>query len=528
MSRMLPGRGLSLAVAALGASLVVVPATGSNESLVAGAASAEHLWFVSQSQQPPGTVELCHHAVAMDAPHYRPLVPLTQTPEALAAWGERLWITFPPKLQQADPQRETYTLAVFRHPVLGVYETVPKGRFEIVEPLPGRGRLVGLVGTSAGPVALLVPSERAKAQVHAGDASLSVEPVLTEPRLLRLRHERWEEIPLPEGFQAGPDCHLAAGGRQGLGLRLVTSVRGDHHLSLLYTRDSSGGWTPSRLPLELHRVRSLVTVDGHVAAVLEGGADDSVEIVYLREASTLPLASFPRPLGRWNVFGLRDGFRILARPNRQPLRMRRVEPLSGRLGGWQVLTEQPLAMAPLWPMALLTVAGMAGLLIGLIFKPSSGSQVTLRPEVVRVGVFWRLAALLIDLAPGGLLAVVVLRGSLSDLLTLPVLTLDLEQGLPNLVMVGVTIAHSTLAELFTARTLGKKLLGITVVSADGTRPGARSVLIRNVFKGLTLLLPPIAVVAVINPHLQGIGDLLAATVVVGEGRKPTSEDHNDR
>ena len=114
MSRMLPGRGLSVAMAALGASLVVVPATGSNESLVAGAASAEHLWFVSQSQQPPGTVELCHHALAMDAPHYRPLVPLTQTPEALAAWGERLWITFPPKLQQADPQRETYTLAVFR------------------------------------------------------------------------------------------------------------------------------------------------------------------------------------------------------------------------------------------------------------------------------------------------------------------------------------------------------------------------------------------------------------------------------
>ena len=95
-------------------------------------------------------------------------------------------------------------------------------------------------------------------------------------------------------------------------------------------------------------------------------------------------------------------------------------------------------------------------------------------------------------------------------------------------MVGVTIAHSTLAELFTARTLGKKLLGITVVSADGTRPPARSVLIRNAFKGLTLLLPPIAVVAVINPHLQGIGDLLAATVVVGEGPEPTPEDHNDR
>ncbi len=520
----LPGRGFRVAVAALCAFMAAAPATGSNESLVAGATSAEHLWFVYQSDQPSGALELRHHALAMDAPHYRTLVPLTQTPEALAAWGDRLWITFPPKTGQRDPQRETYTLRVRRHLVLEVYETVPKGRFESVQPLPGRGKLVGLVGTSAGPVALLVPSQRAKVEVRAGDASLAAEPVLKAPLLLRLRQERWEEIPLPEGFGAGPHCHLAAGGRQGLGLRLLTSRRGDQYRSLLYARDSSGDWTQSRLPLELHRVRNLTTVDGHVAAVLEGGPDDRVEIVYLRPTGTLPLASFPRPLGRWSVLGLGDGLRLLARLPRQPLRVQRIEPLSGRLGDWQVLTRQPLTKAPLWPVFLLTAAGLIALLFGLIFKPRGGVPVTLRSEVVRVGVAWRLAALLIDLAPGGLLAVVVLRCSLSDLLNLPVLTLDLDPALPNLVMLGVTMAHSTLAELLGARSLGKKLLGMKVVSADGSRPPSRAILIRNLFKGLTLLLPPVAVVAIVNPHLQGLGDLMAATVVVGEAREPTVDE----
>ncbi len=108
------------------------------------------------------------------------------------------------------------------------------------------------------------------------------------------------------------------------------------------------------------------------------------------------------------------------------------------------------------------------------------------------------------------------------------LTADLAHAAPYLVMAGVTVTHSTITELVTSRTLGKGLVGARVVTADGCRPGARQVLVRNLFKAATLFLPPLAVVALINPQAQGLGDLAAQTVVAGEVSSQSPGAGNDR
>ena len=71
-----------------------------------------------------------------------------------------------------------------------------------------------------------------------------------------------------------------------------------------------------------------------------------------------------------------------------------------------------------------------------------------------------------------------------------------------------------MTELATRRTLGKTLLGARVVARDGSRPTTVAILIRNGFKALVLLIPVLAVFALLSPHLQGVGDSVARTVVV--------------
>ena len=81
-------------------------------------------------------------------------------------------------------------------------------------------------------------------------------------------------------------------------------------------------------------------------------------------------------------------------------------------------------------------------------------------------------------------------------------------------MIAMTVGHSTLGELVGGRTLGKALVGARVVTGDGSRPSPVAVLARNGLKALVLLIPLLAVFALLNPHAQGLGDLVARTVVV--------------
>jgi len=76
--------------------------------------------------------------------------------------------------------------------------------------------------------------------------------------------------------------------------------------------------------------------------------------------------------------------------------------------------------------------------------------------------------------------------------------------------------------------LGKMLVGARVVMVDGARPASRAILVRNLFKALVLLIPVLAVVALLNPHGQGLGDLMARTVVVRPASTVSEHARNDR
>ena len=93
-------------------------------------------------------------------------------------------------------------------------------------------------------------------------------------------------------------------------------------------------------------------------------------------------------------------------------------------------------------------------------------------------------------------------------------------------MVAIAVAHCAVTEYLTTRSLGKWILDGFVVAGDGTRPSLLRVVTRNAVKLLVLVLPPLVLLGLLNPNLQGMHDLVAGTVVA-ERRGTDDEDAPD-
>ncbi|MEE8155218.1 MAG: hypothetical protein V3T53_09735, partial [Phycisphaerales bacterium] len=235
-----------------------------------GASSDDHLWFVAPSSGANDALMLYHHALEMDGPHYSRGRPLHELPEAMAAWTNRLWLIFAPKISADQPDRETFTVEVQRHPAIGVYSFDPADRLSVVASLDGLGNLVGFVGMPQGPVALRVPTQRAGAGVQAREDSIAAEPVLAEPVLEQLRGPRWERLELPEDLPIGGRYRLAVGSAQGNLLLLLVAAPGDHSRTVLHQRHAQGAWTPVEVPVDLWSVSAVTRCEAQVALVLQG------------------------------------------------------------------------------------------------------------------------------------------------------------------------------------------------------------------------------------------------------------------
>ncbi len=79
----------------------------------------------------------------------------------------------------------------------------------------------------------------------------------------------------------------------------------------------------------------------------------------------------------------------------------------------------------------------------------------------------------------------------------------------------VYLGYTTLIELIAGRTIGKMLLGLRIVTAEGRRPDWSALLMRNVLRMIDIWLAwlPLALIFY-TPLRQRIGDVAAATVVV--------------
>lgn len=487
------------------------------------ASSHDHAWFVVTRG---AVLELYHYARSTDGPYYDRGLPLTQVPRAMAAWGNQLWLIF-----ETAGRRDVVSTQVYRNPDLGGWHHRPHDRFRAVGPLEALGELVDVTGSPGGPIVLLRPTARARSGVRAGAGSVASEPVLGRPTLLKLSGRQWVDVPLPEGFEPGPECRLVAGGQHGRTLILLNPSP-ERRAAAVYRLDrgDGGSWTRSDVSVPAGRIRALTAVGPAVALVTQTAETNSFDVVYLRPWHVLPLLTgFDAPGGAWAVLGLSDGLAVVESSTEGELSIRRIDPVSGRVGESRPMTPQPLMAARLLHRPLLLALAVTAIMAVLMFRPlPAKATISLGPTQIVAGPVPRVVGVCVDVAVAAGATLIVLRCPPADLARMPLWSTDLMQSVPFLLMLGLTILHSTVTELITGRTLGKILVGARVVMVDGDRPAARAILVRNLFKALVLLIPVLAVVALINPHGQGLGDLMARTVVVRPASTVSEHARNDR
>ncbi len=108
--------------------------------------------------------------------------------------------------------------------------------------------------------------------------------------------------------------------------------------------------------------------------------------------------------------------------------------------------------------------------------------------------------------------------------------IDYARLYPALTAIGLFIALTTPFELFTARTPGKMVLGLTVADVRGQPPRMWAILVRNILKAADLIFLPLLLIPLFGPFRQRMGDLIAGTVVIitpGEQSQPLDEDEQD-
>jgi uncharacterized RDD family membrane protein YckC len=178
-------------------------------------------------------------------------------------------------------------------------------------------------------------------------------------------------------------------------------------------------------------------------------------------------------------------------------------------------------------MPLLLAITILVLAVVLRYRPGARPPVSLPGDLVPLPATVRLAAVAIDLIPGGAVAMVLLSCRVVELFGLPFMAMTFEASLPYLVMISVTILHSVVGELCWGLTMGKAMVGAKLYPADGRPLEAGRIVLRNLLKLLILLVPPLAMLALMDPNLQGLNDLVGRTVVV-RPRHEADEDGNDR
>lgn len=486
--------------------------------------SDTQLWFITESTQKDGVYQLYHHAHILQGPYFQRFQKLPEIPVMVGSWDDHLWLVFYHRVSSGrEIRREVYVVEAQMNDSVGIYEQSPPDHLTKVTSLPSEGRLAGFIGTPRGPLALLLPYQRAEVIIKAGPSSLASSPTLRAPILLQLRGNEWVETDLPNEFDLKKKSFLLSGGRDGQSLVLLSVSQQLLDRADLAIRDSDGNWRVWHPEIDSRQIIDLLRVKEHLLVIQQGDGSDEVTISTLSNTRMVAIASFQSPRDPWALVGMRDGLRRLVVSPTGETSMMRFSMITGRLGREETLVIQPIPPRAIWQSLVTVIFVGLVIFIVVVVKPGQSKPVTLPENTMVLPLGLRLTALLFDFAPGGILTLLVLEQSPLDLIFHPLFASEPGQVAAFGMMLGLTMTHSLLGELWKATTLGKAILGARVITSKGGRPGAKQIVIRNMLKLVILLIPPLGLLMIRNPYLQGIPEMKSHTVVVIE--KQDGEKH---
>ncbi len=480
---------------------------------ILAAGAGEHLWWIELD---PKESRLLHGFTGNDAFLSHVAATYLEPPEALAAYGDRAWLAFGPPLgpdaagAASLRRRDVVRLAIRRNPATSLFYVVPPSGAELLPSLPADGDLVGFEADASGLWALLLPPPAARYGVRREGASAG-QPA-AGPSLRFLEGNEWVEVPLPSDFQAVPAAELV---RLGEALAVVAPSREGSRLAL---RDGAG-WRTFEVDLPFAGTRFL-TAGGRPAAATV--AEPDLIYSYLRDGRSVPWASMLAPNPPFALLGDDHGGVVIARRD-NVMQAWRLDPLA-TLARKPVPFEPTQSSAGAWvhlPMvAVLVLASLLAVLFVRELARADGKQggkdgqgEELEPSVPALAFDRRIVALLIDLVPGGIVAVVVLGASPLDLLRVPSFALERTEASASMLMILLTCLVGAASEGFFGATVGKWVVGGVVTAPDGSPLRLRAALVRNLCKILVLAAPILGLVAWWSVGHRGVHDILSRSVV---------------
>ncbi len=490
-------------------------------SVPAASDAASHGWAVIERRGGPFLLHLPPREPgngyeASPPGSVRPVRPLAEWPDAIAAIGDRVYLVYPPEpgADQSESWRPVFSLRAVPSTIAGMWVDLPSGLMDSLPSLPARGRLVALAAQGSA----LYVLERAAG--HLGMWAHDTSAPGAE----------WVAVPLPAAL-AGTEPSAIAMVSQRPGLVIAARETGGSRAWQLGEQDS---W--SRFDLRgWDRFWSAHWRQGFgreiLAATPTGTGDDPSDALELWRlgsggpaslgilAAARPgaLTSMPSP-GRLVL--IRPGNAVPEGQPPEPVRILERSLITGRTlhdgaGGGSVAVP----VTELRAITVLLVLMMAAVLI-VIIRPNPERSWSIPDGWVLADPGRRLIASLIDLVLVAAVLAPAFGVSARQILTLEVL---IHPGgawlsLPALLLTG-----------WISMSVWESLLGLTpgkFVTACRVRratPGADLKvtifwsLVRNAMKWLT---PPVAAIALFDAEGRHRGDSAARAVVVS--RAPAS------
>ena len=435
------------------------------------ASSSAHAWWI-RKQGPQWLLEHVDRDVAQAATDRNPVRHIAASfddePARLAAFGDRVWVFF------AHRERcEVVTGRADWNPASGLAFMVPAAmQLRASVPVPAVVSAAAIDDT----VWVLVPDAH---------------------EALRLAGDQWRPIALPDAAQQ-------------VGRRDLCTV--DDAVWLVWHGESgqarrwkrvSDAWKD--MPLSLPATAVSVRGGARMAAVVgDPRMVGRVEMGVFQALAPVPSDATVLPWG--------DGFAAVR------VRGTEVEWAECAAGAdgfspWSALAEQRSVAGRWFHVPVLGVLSLGALMLAFLVRSVAGDAAP-AVSLVIMPKAQRLLALLIDAAPAGGAALLAFNADFERLLVPPFWSLDLADAMPYLFMTIGTVGFGAIEEAVGARSLGKRLLGGAVLGQDGVPAVWWRHVVRNLFKGLVMLSPLIAVPTVLSPRGVGVPETITRTVVV--------------
>ncbi len=485
---------------------------------VPAAGTDEHLWMLFPSAT---GYELLHHATLMKGPGARTAISLPDAPAHFAAAGNRLWLVYEPTAIRAGEARirPVYTVRAVANPATGLFFNDPPRRLELADALPGAGRLVGVVGTSRGLMALLAPASWRAAGVEASENSIAAEDGLDEPRLLELGHTGWMDVESPEELKGLEPLALAADDRD-QPIILATDPHPRQRAVYVFRRLSSGEWVRHSLALSRDFLGTAL-VQNQLYLLMHDGASRLMSVALLRDEKVYPVAEVEVRGRFWGVAPLGTSIALIERnvsaDDRPTLRL--IDPIQGTVG--DSVEFQPQQVEGTTRLYMPFVLGLIMTVILLIFvlRPMpTEPEAELAPGLVPLDLTRRMVALFLDALPGVFVAAMVLGTPLEEMWHLIWWSMTLVETESVALCAGTTVLHGAVSEMIWGRSFGKWIVGARVVTTDGEKPRSSAVVIRQILKFVTMVIPALGVFVLVNNTRQGMGELMSKTIVIWSRR----------